>query len=76
MPTLPPRPLLTQAMPMLGLDVSAGEIDKLFDRWDKDGGGSLDFKELQKVLRPPEAKAATAARAVLATRKMQKEKRT
>ena len=47
-----------RAMPALGLEVPERDIDSLFDEWDKDGGGSLDFKELQKILRaPPPAKA-------------------
>ena len=36
-----------------GFDASKKDIDALFDSWDPDGGGTLDFKELQKVLRPP-----------------------
>ena len=42
-----------KAMPALGLEVPAKDIDTLFDSWDKDGGGSLNFKELQKILRAP-----------------------
>ena len=42
-------------MPLLGFDASKKDIDELFNSWDKDGGGSLDFKELQKILRPPAA---------------------
>ena len=40
-------------MPALGLDVPKRDIDKLFDEWDSDGGGSIDFKELQKILKGP-----------------------
>ena len=36
-----------------GLELEAKDIDELFNQWDGDGGGTLDFKELQKVLRPP-----------------------
>ena len=27
-------------------------IDELFSQWDRDGGGSIDYKELQKILKP------------------------
>ncbi len=40
-----------QSMKKLGLDLPDKEVDALFDSWDPDGGGTLDFKELQKVLR-------------------------
>ena len=43
-------------MPMLGLDVPRNVLDELFDSWDKDGGGSLDFRELQKILKAPPPK--------------------
>ena len=39
-----------KAMPALGLDVPAEDIDALFDEWDADGGGSLEYKELSKIL--------------------------
>ena len=29
------------------------DIDELFDTWDSDGGGSLDFKELRRILSAP-----------------------
>ena len=32
------------------------DINELFDSWDKDGGGSLDFRELQKILKAPPPK--------------------
>ena len=32
------------------------------DEWDKDGGGSIDFKELQKVLRAPASPPVPAAK--------------
>ena len=49
-----------------GVQVPKVEVDKLFDEWDKDGGGSLNFKELQKVLtqartEPPTPNPALAA---------------
>ena len=37
-------------MPMLGFEATKKEIDDLFDSWDPDGGGTLDFKELQRAL--------------------------
>ena len=58
-------------MPAIGLDVSVQEVDALFDSWDQDGGGVLNFKELSKVLRstpPPPAIAAVAIAAVATTR--------
>jgi hypothetical protein len=27
------------------------DVDALFDSWDPSGGGTIDFKELQKALR-------------------------
>jgi len=54
-----------EAMTGLGLEVPAKDVDSLFDSWDSDGGGSLDFKELQKILKSKPAtsklKAAGAA---------------
>ena len=38
-------------MERMGLDVPRKDVDALFDSWDPDGSGTLDFKELQKVLR-------------------------
>ena len=49
-----------KAMPMLGLDVPAEDVDALFDSWDPDGSGSITFKELQKLLRTPAGDAAQA----------------
>ena len=40
-----------EAMPMLGLDVPAEDVDALFDSWDPDGSGELELKELNKLLR-------------------------
>ena len=39
-----------KAMPLLGFDASKKDIDDLFSQWDTDGGGSLDFGELKKIL--------------------------
>ena len=33
-----------------GVDASKKDIDDLFSSWDADGGGSLDFGELKKIL--------------------------
>ena len=38
-------------MPLLGLDVPRVAVDALFDQFDPDGSGNIDFKELQKMLR-------------------------
>ena len=53
-------------MVQLGLEVPKEAIDGLFDEWDADGGGSLEFKELSKILSsarspPPLKQAATVA---------------
>ena len=42
-----------KAMPKLGFDVPAKDVDVLFDSFDPDGSGSIDFTELKKMLRPP-----------------------
>ena len=38
-------------MPKLGLTMPDDVVNALFDQYDADGSGVLDFKELQKVLR-------------------------
>ena len=38
-------------MPVLGLEVSTKDIDALFNEWDKDGGGSISYEELKKLLK-------------------------
>ena len=40
-----------RAMGLLGFDVPKTEIDALFDAFDPDGSGAMEFKELQKMLR-------------------------
>ena len=40
-----------EAMPALGLEVPAADIDILFNEWDKDGGGAIGYRELKKILR-------------------------
>eukprot|EP00964_Phaeocystis_antarctica_P079191 scaffold49324_cov60-Phaeocystis_antarctica.AAC.2 len=37
-------------MTRMGLDLPTKDVDGLFDSWDPSGGGTLDFKELQKRL--------------------------
>ena len=37
-----------RAMEFLKLPSTDAEIDELFDKFDRDGSGSLNFKELQK----------------------------
>ena len=53
-----------KAMPMLGFEATKKDINELFDSWDKDGGGSLAYKELKKILsqtaRPAEGLKKTA----------------
>ena len=45
-----------KAMPLLGFEASKKDIDELFNSWDSDGGGSLDFKELRRILSAPAKK--------------------
>ena len=40
-----------KAMAALGLKVGRKDADALFDTFDPDGGGSIDYKELQKALK-------------------------
>ena len=40
-----------KAMPMLGLDVPAEDVDALFDSCDPDGSGMLELNELTRVLK-------------------------
>ena len=40
-----------KAMSALGLNVPRKDADGLFDTFDPDGGGSIDYKELQKALK-------------------------
>ena len=39
-------------MPQLGFDLPTTAIDALFDEYDPDKSGVMDFKELQRMLRP------------------------
>ena len=56
-----PRQEFHKAMPMLGFDAPKKDVDALFDSWDRDGGGSLELKELQRALRGDAAPAGAAA---------------
>ena len=40
-----------QALPALGLEAPPASIDELFDSWDRDGGGSIDFKAIPQRAR-------------------------
>ena len=70
-------------MPQLGLEVPTSEVDKLFNEWDKDGGGALSLKELTKILNqakvasrgpnsPPPPAVQTGAKNVMAAMKLAK----
>ena len=39
-----------QAMPLLGFDVPKFQVDNLFDSFDADGSGTIEYDELRKVL--------------------------
>ena len=54
------------AMEVLNFDAQPAVINELFDQWDADGSGELDFREINKLLRPPSAKAAASAKAKIA----------
>ena len=41
-----------EAMPRLGFELPKEAINGLFDEYDPDGTGVMDFKELQKMLKP------------------------
>lgn len=45
------KPEFRRALPMLGLHATAEAIDGLFDTFDRDGGGQIDFRELNRHLR-------------------------
>uniref|UniRef100_A0A7S2NPK6 EF-hand domain-containing protein n=1 Tax=Haptolina brevifila TaxID=156173 RepID=A0A7S2NPK6_9EUKA len=47
-----------QAMPLLGMDLPTKAIDELFDQYDPDRSGVMEFAELQKMLRKPAASSA------------------
>ena len=40
-----------KGMKTLGLEVPKEDVNKLFDSWDPDGSGSLEFQELNKILK-------------------------
>lgn len=41
-----------RALPILGLQISKADADALFDSFDSDKGGTIDFTELSKQLKP------------------------
>jgi len=41
------------AMPLLGMDLPTKAIDELFDQYDPDKSGVMEFAELQRMLRKP-----------------------
>ena len=52
-------------MGLLGFDVPKTEIDALFDAFDPDGSGAMEFKELQRcsgTRRPPPTRRRSSAR--------------
>ena len=50
-----------KAMPMLGMDLPTKAIDELFDQYDPDKSGVMEFAELQKMLRKPASEASAVA---------------
>ena len=40
-----------RAMPMLGMHAPDGATDEVFDSFDRDGGGTIDFRELNAQLK-------------------------
>ena len=42
---------MRQAVAALGFDAPQAAVDALFDSFDRDGGGSIEYKELHRVLR-------------------------
>ena len=45
------RDEFAKALPMLGLEASAAQINSLFDEWDPDRSGMLEIGELNSLLR-------------------------
>ena len=60
----PHRPLTPHHSPL----TRPQDIDELFSEWDADGGGSITYKELQKILKPtsPGIKGMVKGKAALA----------
>ena len=50
-------PEFATAMKDLGCGLAKPQMEALFKEWDRDGGGSIDYKEMQRILRvsPPVA---------------------
>ena len=51
-----------RAMEFLKLPSTDAEIDELFDKFDRDGSGSLNFKELQKEIQLARKRASSPSR--------------
>ena len=51
-----------RAMEFLKLPSTDAEIDELFDKFDRDGSGSLNFKELQKEIQLARKRASSPNR--------------
>ena len=49
-------------MEFLKLPSTDAEIDELFDKFDRDGSGSLNFKELQKEIQLARKRAQSPSR--------------
>ena len=52
-----------KAMPMIGLQVSRRDAERLFDSFDPDGSGCIDYRELHKLLRRQDAPLRKALQA-------------
>ena len=52
---------LGRALASLGYDASAAQVDALFDSFDADGSGSIDYHELHRTLRACQAAVAAAS---------------
>merc|ERR1719188_1182909 len=50
-----------RALPALGIHAQREEIDALFDSFDPDHSGSIEYKELSKLLRGPSKSAPSHA---------------
>ena len=55
-----------EAIGALGYDVPRTVADALFDRFDTDGSGTIDYRELHAVLKKEEERRGDAARGVQA----------
>ena len=46
-------------MPILGFDVPVKDVDALFDRFDDNSSGDIDYRDLKKMLTPAVGTAAS-----------------